>query len=151
MRALEDGGTSESENLLRVFVNPSTLPHLLLLAVFSGFLFVAMKVDLFGSEVQGGIIFLSLSASYFFAALISPSRIGEWVFKFRHDNDGILNRGYWFRGFSRLLPIFVIAGTVWLISNLALGNEQLGKARICLLYTSPSPRDQRGSRMPSSA
>ena len=26
-----------------------------------------------------------------------------------------------------------------------------GKERICLLYTSPSPRDQRGSRMPSSA
>ena len=25
------------------------------------------------------------------------------------------------------------------------------KANICLLYTSPSPRDQRGSRMPSSA
>ena len=25
------------------------------------------------------------------------------------------------------------------------------EARICLLYTSPSPRDQRGSRMPSSA
>ena len=25
------------------------------------------------------------------------------------------------------------------------------KALICLLYTSPSPRDQRGSRMPSSA
>ena len=23
--------------------------------------------------------------------------------------------------------------------------------RVCLLYTSPSPRDQRGSRMPSSA
>ena len=27
----------------------------------------------------------------------------------------------------------------------------LTKGRICLLYTSPSPRDQRGSRMPSSA
>ena len=25
------------------------------------------------------------------------------------------------------------------------------KYKICLLYTSPSPRDQRGSRMPSSA
>ena len=25
------------------------------------------------------------------------------------------------------------------------------QARLCLLYTSPSPRDQRGSRMPSSA
>ena len=32
-------------------------------------------------------------------------------------------------------------------------NEKLGlrRAKICLLYTSPSPRDQRGSRMPSSA
>ena len=26
-----------------------------------------------------------------------------------------------------------------------------GPVRTCLLYTSPSPRDQRGSRMPSSA
>ena len=26
-----------------------------------------------------------------------------------------------------------------------------GLAGVCLLYTSPSPRDQRGSRMPSSA
>ena len=26
-----------------------------------------------------------------------------------------------------------------------------GQFRTCLLYTSPSPRDQRGSRMPSSA
>ena len=26
-----------------------------------------------------------------------------------------------------------------------------GKSSSCLLYTSPSPRDQRGSRMPSSA
>ena len=29
--------------------------------------------------------------------------------------------------------------------------EVMGKALPCLLYTSPSPRDQRGSRMPSSA
>ena len=27
----------------------------------------------------------------------------------------------------------------------------LNKPCVCLLYTSPSPRDQRGSRMPSSA
>ena len=27
----------------------------------------------------------------------------------------------------------------------------MGVSHICLLYTSPSPRDQRGSRMPSSA
>ena len=29
--------------------------------------------------------------------------------------------------------------------------EVIAKNNICLLYTSPSPRDQRGSRMPSSA
>ena len=32
----------------------------------------------------------------------------------------------------------------------ALNNYSM-QMRICLLYTSPSPRDQRGSRMPSSA
>ena len=32
-----------------------------------------------------------------------------------------------------------------------LGTGITGEIRDCLLYTSPSPRDQRGSRMPSSA
>ena len=32
-----------------------------------------------------------------------------------------------------------------------VGTLRVGKAHDCLLYTSPSPRDQRGSRMPSSA
>ena len=36
-----------------------------------------------------------------------------------------------------------------LVSRVASANGAL--LRICLLYTSPSPRDQRGSRMPSSA
>ena len=31
------------------------------------------------------------------------------------------------------------------------GRSPDGQIRACLLYTSPSPRDQRGSRMPSSA
>ena len=31
------------------------------------------------------------------------------------------------------------------------GDKWIVKAQVCLLYTSPSPRDQRGSRMPSSA
>ena len=30
-------------------------------------------------------------------------------------------------------------------------NNSIDVAKLCLLYTSPSPRDQRGSRMPSSA
>ena len=32
-----------------------------------------------------------------------------------------------------------------------LDDFKIGKNKSCLLYTSPSPRDQRGSRMPSSA
>ena len=31
------------------------------------------------------------------------------------------------------------------------GGARHGNRKACLLYTSPSPRDQRGSRMPSSA
>ena len=31
------------------------------------------------------------------------------------------------------------------------GNDTVTNLKFCLLYTSPSPRDQRGSRMPSSA
>ena len=38
-----------------------------------------------------------------------------------------------------------------LIPSEALMTETLARVYICLLYTSPSPRDQRGSRMPSSA
>ena len=35
--------------------------------------------------------------------------------------------------------------------NMIKAGEAGGSLEVCLLYTSPSPRDQRGSRMPSSA
>ena len=35
--------------------------------------------------------------------------------------------------------------------NVAQRAKKIARFRDCLLYTSPSPRDQRGSRMPSSA
>ena len=41
----------------------------------------------------------------------------------------------------------VILGIVHILNK----NFPHGAIRTCLLYTSPSPRDQRGSRMPSSA
>ena len=37
------------------------------------------------------------------------------------------------------------------LSQGVLSSRVSGSSDICLLYTSPSPRDQRGSRMPSSA
>jgi len=49
--------------------------------------------------------------------------------------------------FSRQLSI-MFKSKVPLVESLRTLAEQSGN---CLLYTSPSPRDQRGSRMPSSA
>ena len=47
---------------------------------------------------------------------------------------------------------FVLRGEADAVgSNNVEYNTNLALRRICLLYTSPSPRDQRGSRMPSSA
>ena len=37
------------------------------------------------------------------------------------------------------------------VINQSRGNRPIAYFEACLLYTSPSPRDQRGSRMPSSA
>ena len=39
----------------------------------------------------------------------------------------------------------------WWTNKLAVSANNLNKARDCLLYTSPSPRDRTRSRMPSSA
>ena len=44
------------------------------------------------------------------------------------------------------------AGTATKIAlNMITTTAMLQQGKACLLYTSPSPRDQRGSRMPSSA
>ena len=58
--------------------------------------------------------------------------MGKWIFTVQKSDDGVLNRNYWLGGFSRLIPIITVAGTIWLLSNLVLGNEQLGNARIFL-------------------
>ena len=47
-----------------------------------------------------------------------------------------------------ILQALILAPTRELANQVA---EELEMLKGCLLYTSPSPRDQRGSRMPSSA
>lgn len=132
MRNAPSNSSSDSGTMLRFFSSPSTLPHLISLVAFSGFLYVAMKIDLFGSEAQGGVIFLSLSISYFFAALIAPSRFGEWMFNSEYHGTGILNRNYWIGGFARILPILAVAGVVWVLSNFVLGDDNLNKVKLFL-------------------
>ena len=45
----------------------------------------------------------------------------------------------------------LLEGVTGHYAGLSTSPQFTGKGRVCLLYTSPSPRDQRGSRMPSSA
>ena len=45
----------------------------------------------------------------------------------------------------------VFQGKKWDEQTVFHLKRELGDCMCCLLYTSPSPRDQRGSRMPSSA
>ena len=52
-----------------------------------------------------------------------------------------VSSGYWYT--SILIP--------WLCLALATIGQQIIMGYTCLLYTSPSPRDKRQSRMPSSA
>ena len=60
---------------------------------------------------------------------------------------------YWQRAFPlSTFTINLIAGFLaGLVAALALGGTLDEPWRLCLLYTSPSPRDAHESRMPSSA
>ena len=49
--------------------------------------------------------------------------------------------------FAGVLEVIAYAGAIMVLFVFVVMMLNLG----CLLYTSPSPRDQRGSRMPSSA
>ena len=63
----------------------------------------------------------------------------------------LLNNGHRV-GFGRNTTGGADAAAITTVTSLAdSGPGTLREAISCLLYTSPSPRDQRGSRMPSSA
>ena len=68
---------------------------------------------------------------------------------------------YWWNGDKYLGPAVLLQAYRWIIDSRDEEREarlkkvadelKLYRCHTCLLYTSPSPRDQRGSRMPSSA
>ena len=82
-------------------------------------------------------IYLGLSLFIFLA-------IAPWILT--HELSSFL-----LRSFNAYLAIVIsfIAGSLWWRDNL-IKDIHL-EAIVCLLYTSPSPRDKRQSRMPSSA
>ena len=52
---------------------------------------------------------------------------------------------------KRLAQLSLATSESWKDKSTGEKKEKTSWHRICLLYTSPSPRDQRGSRMPASA
>ena len=93
--------------------------------------------------IAGMIIGLTFTASY--------------IIYFKFINPGINNAEFWFMGISPegigcigMILNFILALSISSFTK-APPNEVLEMIDDCLLYTSPSPRDKRQSRMPSSA
>ena len=121
----------KSENVLTIISDPSTLPHVALLVIVSGSLYYAMTIDVFGSERQGSAMFVSLSLSYFFAALIRPTRLGKLLLTVETD-VGVLNRNYLAKGAIKTLPVIALASIIWYGLNAILTDENLDDLKIIL-------------------
>ncbi len=124
----------QSDNALTIISDPSTLPHIALLVIFSGSLYVAMNIDVFGSERQGSAMFVSLSLSYFLAALIRPTRLGRLLLSVEDDVEGVVNRNYIIRGAIKTVPVIALASIIWYGLNAILTNENLNDLKIILAF-----------------
>ena len=85
-----------------------------------------------------------VGAVLFAVSVVALSRAVAWV------TDNVIVPGLGDDGVSdsRLATGFTV---ILLIALLRGAGAIVRRYYLCLLYTSPSPRDQRGSRMPSSA
>ena len=135
-RGCVNNGTPEdlrkSETAFTIFSDPSTLPHILLLVIFSGSLYGAMSLDIFGSESQGAAIFVSLSLSYMVAALIRPSRLGKFLLTVDSNGEGVLKKKYLTKGLIKTLPVIALASLIWYLFNIILDKENLNDMKFIL-------------------
>ena len=123
---------SKSENAFTILSDPSTLPHIVLLVIFSGSLYGAMSMDVFGSESQGAAIFVSLSLSYMVAALIRPSRLGKFLLTVDSNGEGVLKKKYLTKGLIKTLPVIALASLIWYLFNIILDKENLNDMKFIL-------------------
>ena len=123
---------SKLESAFTIFSDPSTLPHIVLLVISSGSLYIAMTVNVFGSENQGAAIFLSLSLSYMVAALIRPSRLGSFLLTVDSNSEGILRGRYLAKGVIKTLPVIALATLIWYFLNVNLNEENLNDLKLIL-------------------
>ncbi|MBR79379.1 MAG: hypothetical protein CMA88_01140 [Euryarchaeota archaeon] len=110
-----------AQGVLESFANPSTFPHLILMILISGFLYLMMKIEFFGVDEKGSIIFLSLTISYIIAAIINPSKVGKLLLNVDHEGKGIFNFQYWKKSARVLLSIATICLIVSMLLITQLG------------------------------
>ena len=89
-------------------------------------------------------IYLSISEEMFILSMLFNMVVSEI--------NGVVTRLHYIIFFATLyLTLIISLFTFWIISFLRFLSIYKPMYQICLLYTSPSPRDKRQSRMPSSA
>jgi len=119
----------EVEGVVESFVNPSTFPHIVTLIFSTAILYLMMKIQLFGIDELGSIIFLSLAITYILAAIINPSKIGQFLLNVDHDHAGIFNFQYWIKS-AKVMS--VIAITCLILTVLFV--SQLGENRSKVIF-----------------
>ena len=108
------------EGVVESFVNPSTFPHIVTLIFSTATLYLMMKIQFFGIDELGSIIFLSLAITYILAAIINPSKIGRFLLNVNHDHAGIFNFQYWIKSAKvmSVIAITCLSFTVLFVSQL---------------------------------
>ena len=124
----------KSDSALTIFSDPSTLPHIALLGIFSSTLYLAMRLDVLGSQIQGAALFVSLSLSYMIAAVIRPSRLGRFLLTVETNDEGVLTRDYFLKGLIKTLPVIALASIIWYGINAILNNENLNDLKTILAF-----------------
>ena len=129
---------------------------------FNGKAFVLLrkwKLRDFWYHINGrflGLLILGMLISYFSVSLaldwaLQYYSLFVWSVFFGMIIGSIYYIARDYDQWNRKNILFLILGTAAGIGISLLNPAQENDHLFCLLYTSPSPRDQRGSRMPSSA
>ena len=116
---------------------------------------LTLLIALTAATVAAPLLIRTLGRPAF--ALIALVPLGGFIWIASLFTDGIFRDGgeivaaYEWMPSTHLNLEFRLDALAGLFSLIILGVGALVLFYCCLLYTSPSPRDQRGSRMPSSA
>ena len=143
--------------LLKTLLSSSTMPHIILILFLSVIFYTTARID--SLTVLSAMAFTSLSASYIITAMLSNnSRVRDWITL--GDDNSASETSFLVRYLSPfricLFPV-ISAGLIFALLVVGTGeNGIIANANksiplilgmlfiawsICLLYTSPSPRD----------